>query len=321
VGESFSTLEVAPNEGVDFWRDMVRRHFVPLQIEPLCDAEFNGTVALRSVGELDTARVRAPSMLATRTRRHIERSGGDEYFIALHLRGLAHGEQDARHAVLRPGDFALFDSTRPYRIAFRAAESFDHLILRIPREQLDLRVPHLDQATALTVKAGSAAGRIAGPALKTLALDGEAAFVEPMLDLLAAAVTEAAGLARPGPSRRRRTINDIKRYTLARLADPELSPARVAKGCFLSPRQLHRLFAQEGTTFGAFVKEARLRRIHRDLADPGLADATIADIGRRHGIRHPAVLTRVFTERYGSGPRAFRTAQANGPATRGPGRG
>lgn len=129
-----------------------------------------------------------------------------------------------------------------------------------------------------------------------------------MLDLIAAAITEAAGLARPGPSRRRRTINEIKRYALARLADPELSPARVAQGCFVSLRQLHRLFAQEGTTFGAFVKEARLSRIRRDLADPDLADATIADIGRRHGIRHPAVLTRAFTERHGTGPRAFRTA-------------
>lgn len=121
MSESFSTLEVSPRERIDFWREMVRRHFVPLEIEPLCDDEFNGMVALRSVGELDTARVRAHPMLASRNRDHIERSAGDEYFVALHLHGLAYGEQDTRQAVLRPGDFALFDSARPYRIAFRAA--------------------------------------------------------------------------------------------------------------------------------------------------------------------------------------------------------
>jgi AraC-like DNA-binding protein len=65
----------------------------------------------------------------------------------------------------------------------------------------------------------------------------------------------------------------------------------------------------EGTTFGAFVKEARLRRIRRDLADPSLAQRTIADIARRHGYRHPAALTRAFAQRYGSGPRAFRQAR------------
>ena len=51
--ESFSTLEVSPRERIDFWREMVRRHFVPLEIEPLCDDEFNGCLLYTSPSPRD----------------------------------------------------------------------------------------------------------------------------------------------------------------------------------------------------------------------------------------------------------------------------
>lgn len=289
---------------------MVRRYFVPLQIQPLVERDFDGTVRLRSIGELDTAWIRAHPMLVTRTRKHIEHSASDEYFIALHLHGIAHAEQSGRAVFLRPGDFAVFDSARPYRIAFQAAGTFEHLIIRIPRVQLDLRVRGLDRATAFGVKAGSVPGRLATPAITSLAsLDGSTPFVDPTLDLIAAALSQTPGLALPPTSRQQRTLNRLKRYTLAHLADPELSPTRVAGACFVSPRQLHRLFERDGLTFRTFVKETRLRRIHRDLADRELTGVSIGEVARRHGYRHAAALTRDFTERYGTGPRAFRRAQ------------
>jgi AraC-like DNA-binding protein len=313
VTEGFSTLDVAPDERVDFWREMVRRHFVPLRIEPLADREFEGTVRLRSIGELDAARVCAHPMLAIRTRNHIERSPGDEYFVGVQLRGLAQAQQSGRAATLRPGDFALFDGARPYKIAFRAADAFDHLIVRIPHSLLDARAACLDCATAVTVKGGSAPGKLAMPALTTLvSLDGAAPFVDPVLDLIVMAVTATAGLGAPAVSRQQRALEEIKSYTLARLAIPDLTPGRVARACFVSPRQLHRLFEREGVTFSAFVKEARLQRVHRDLDDPGLVSLTIGEIGRRHGYRQASVLTRAFTERYGTGPRAFRQARLRG---------
>ena len=310
--ESFSTLDVAPHERIDFWRQMIRRHFVPLRIDPLADRDFDGTVRLRSIGELDVAWVRAQPMLARRTDKHIARSRRDEYFVGLHLHGLAEAEQDGRLATLAPGDFALFDSARPYQILFRAAGAFDHLILRIPREQLERRVAHPERATARTVKVGSAGGRLAAPVLRALvSVDVAAPFVDPALDLIATALSQAAGLAGTPVSQRQRTLEEIRRYTLTQLARSDLSPASVAQACFVSPRQIHRLFERQGTTFGRFVREARLRRIHRELADPALADLTISEIGRRNGYRSAPVLTRAFTERYGSGPRAFRQTQCD----------
>lgn len=308
VDSGFSTMEVAQGERVDFWREMIRKHFVPVRIEPLRDGDFDGSVSLCSIAELDVARVRAPPMLAARGRRHIERSASTEYFVGLHLRGRALARQDGRRAMLLPGDFALFDSARPYAIEFHDADRFEHLIIRIPRELLDARCGSLERATSVAVRAGGETGRLLSPALATLAGMGErgAAFVDPLLDLLARSLALSAGIETAPVPRRERALRELERYTLAHLADAALSPASVAGASFVSVRHLHRLFAQEQTTFGGFVREMRLRRCRRDLADPRMAGIAIVEIARRNGYRSASVFTRAFTERYGIGPRAFR---------------
>ena len=93
---------------------------------------------------------------------------------------------------------------------------------------------------------------------------------------------------------------------MARLGDPDLTPAAVAEAQFISVRQLHRLFAREQTTFGSFVREERLRRCGRDLSDSRLARVPIADIASQWGYRSPAHFTRAFTAHFGVGPRDFR---------------
>jgi AraC-like DNA-binding protein len=252
-------------------------------------------------------------MRASRGWSHIERSASDEYFIGLHLRGLAVGDQDGRRAILRPGDFALFDSARPYRIDFRSDGPFDHLIVRVPRRELDFRCANLQRATAITVAAASEHGRLVSPSLRTLAvLSDSDPFVDPVLDLLGHVLALAMGQVFAPPARRQRVIAELKRYTLSHLDDPALSPARVASACFVSVRQLHRLFSYEDTTFGAFLREGRLRRCRHDLNDPRLASLTIAEIARRAGFRSAASFSRMFAERYGVGPRVFRRGESHG---------
>jgi AraC-like DNA-binding protein len=322
VSSGFSTLDVAPEERFEFWRDMVRLHFVPLRIEPLGDGAFDGTVRMRSVADLSVARITADSMLAARGWRHIERSPAEEYFIALHLSGVAVAHQDGRRATLRRGDLALLDSSRPYRIEFHGARRFDHLIVRIPRAALESRCDSLGQATAIAMEARSDAARLVSSPLTALvaARDG-ADFVDPVLDLLARALGRAAGARAAPRSRAERDLERVKRYALAHLGDPRLAPARVAAACSISVRQLHRLFEREqATTFGAFVREQRLRRCRADLADPRLESLAIAEIAARHGLPGAPSFTRAFTRRYGMGPRVFRThvrarARARGAGT------
>ncbi|MBN9624406.1 MAG: helix-turn-helix transcriptional regulator, partial [Actinobacteria bacterium] len=90
------------------------------------------------------------------------------------------------------------------------------------------------------------------------------------------------------------------------LADPGLSPGRVARHVNISNRYLQRLFADQGTTFSRWVLARRLQCAHRDLLAPGLAHLTIGQVAERRGFADRSHFSRAFRSRYGITPREHR---------------
>jgi AraC-like DNA-binding protein len=235
--------------------------------------------------------------------------------LALPTRGVARVRQLGRQIALSPGDLALLDSSHPYTIEFANADQFEHIAYQIPKARLDARSDQIERALAVRLPAGSDAGRLASPYLSTLAAPNwrtPDASVTPLLetglDLLVNAVLLGAGLDLPSVVRQTGMLHQLKLNARSRLGDPSLSPASVAAAHYLSTRQLHRLFAREGTTFGAWVREERLGGCRRDLADPRLREVPVAELAARWGYRSAAHFTRAFSARYGVGPREFRRA-------------
>ena len=313
VDVAFATGQVDPPDRLAAWRELVNRAFLPLAITPIRDpGAFEAEATGRTLGGVRVWRVKGSPMSAVRARRHIEAGGHDDYPIALHITGTAYGVQDGREVRLGPGDFALFDSTRPYSVTFAGPGAFEHVIYQVPRGRLDAR-SDVGTATALRVPAAGSAGQLASPYLRTLARTGPlglpgspapgSSFVEAGLDLAVCALRSAAGHADPAD---RAAAGRLRDYALARLGDPGLSPEAVARAGYVSVRQLHRLFAREGLTFGRWVREQRLRRCAADLADERLRHLTIADIAARWGFRSPAHFTRTFRARYGVTPAGHR---------------
>ena len=209
---AFSTDEVAPARRLAYWREMILDAFVALDVAPLGSPrgqrDFSGSVSTREIGGLKIARVSASPMAATRSTRHIATSNDDDYFVAVHLRGIAYATQDGRRVALQGGDIALFDSTRPYLIEFQHAGAFEHLIYRVPRSELDARCPRLERATAVRVPLASGEGSLTAPYLRSLAALKSVAANESAerlastgLDLLATALAAAAGLTADPESR------------------------------------------------------------------------------------------------------------------------
>jgi AraC-like DNA-binding protein len=98
---------------------------------------------------------------------------------------------------------------------------------------------------------------------------------------------------------------------LAHLGDPGLSPQAVARARYISARQLHRLFAREGLTFGGWIREERLRRCQDDLTSQQLAHLPVAQIAARWGFRSPAHFARAFQARYGITPTGRRRTRTS----------
>lgn len=86
----------------------------------------------------------------------------------------------------------------------------------------------------------------------------------------------------------------------------DLSPAVVAAEIGISRRYLHGLFATAGSSFGAELMEMRLQAAKGALLNRHHAGKTVAEIAFHVGFKNSSHFTRVFRQRFGLPPRAFR---------------
>src|SRR5271169_439871 len=169
----FSTAELPAEERLPALHEAVSQAFLPLSVAPIGrdgDAPpFDGTVMARDFDGLKVARFTGSPLTAFRSTRHIGESTSDDYLVALHIKGLACARQGRRQVILKPGELALLDSTRPYSMELLNAGPFEHLAYRVPRAALDGRTNDVHRAVAIAVTAGSDAGGLASHHMCALA--------------------------------------------------------------------------------------------------------------------------------------------------------
>jgi AraC-like DNA-binding protein len=129
------------------------------------------------------------------------------------------------------------------------------------------------------------------------------------LELLSATLTSCldAAVTLTPDDRRRIRLTQINAFIARNLGDPQLSPPLIATAHHISLRYLHRLFRDEhGVTVAAWIRQSRLERCRRDLADPLLAGWSIERIAHRWGFNDLATFSRAFKQAEGVAPSAFR---------------
>ena len=90
---------------VDGWRDMLREHFVALDVaDPAADEPFSSEVRSTLLGHLSAAEVSSSRQSCVRTAK-LARDGDAYLQVGLLAHGRAVVEQDGREAVLEPGRF------------------------------------------------------------------------------------------------------------------------------------------------------------------------------------------------------------------------
>ena len=80
----------------------------------------------------------------------------------------------------------------------------------------------------------------------------------------------------------------------------------VARRHKLSPRYLHRLFEEDGVSFGEYLIGLRLTRAQRMLSDTRFAALSISTIGHDAGFGDPSYFFRSFRRRFGMTPSDMR---------------
>jgi AraC-like DNA-binding protein len=294
--------------------DVVSAAFGPLDVrsgdgsEPPDQVRATDLGTVR-VGELSASRPGG----ADRRRRHIQAMDADLCKVDVVDQGEVVIEQDGRQARLRPGDFAFVDLSRPAH--WTNAWSSRIVAIAFPRELLPLRADDAAQLTAVGLTGDAGPGALFSSTARQLARqvdhldpDGGARVGTATLDLLTVAL--AGHLDRhgevPADVSRRALLARARAFIEGHLADPELTPATVARAHHVSLRALYKLFEGERASVAALIRERRLERCRRDLLDPSLAGVPVSAIAARWGLPSAGHFSRAFRAAYGASPVEYR---------------
>ncbi|WP_299056641.1 helix-turn-helix domain-containing protein [uncultured Nocardioides sp.] len=298
------------------WRDLLREHFVSLDVADAADG-LHGAVESCLLGHLQLSTVTSVDQRISRSQTLISRDHDALFQVGLVRSGRAVVEQDGRTAVLEPGDFVVYETSRPFEWQLRSARSSRHwelAVLTWPRSSFRLSESHTRELTARVFAAQHGMSRVVSDLLSglvteqpTMAEGAATAMADQVGEILSVALEALPSTPlRPGSDRLLREVDD---YIDAHLGDPGLTPDRIAQAVAISTRQLHRLFLERDLTVAQTVRTRRLEGARREIRASLTRDRSLREIARNWGFLDLAVFGRAFRAAYGLSPREYRAQQ------------
>jgi len=249
-----------------------------------------------------------------RTSRLIRQFDPEVYSIIFPVQGQVTVVQAGREAPLRAHDFALYDSWHPFQLRIEADDIMAKLVrVQFPRASLPLPARRLESLLAVALSGKDGVGALLTQFLTRLTTDS--ASYRPAdaprlgtvaVDLLSAAFAHHVDAALPPDSHQRTLVSRIEAFIQRNLHDQRLAPRSIAATHHISVGYLHRLFEPHGVTVAAWIRQQRLERARRDLADPVLRGVPVHQIAARWGFNDHSSFTRAFRGVYGIPPRDYR---------------
>lgn len=313
---AFSTRSLPPQQRVARWTEEAADRFVRLDFRVRNPDGFIASMLNRDVSDLALTRILSAGhgcKRITRSRGQAVAASEAFFLVSVQLEGGCTIRQDGREARLAPGQFAIYDTRRPYELVLE--EDYQQAVLRVPCRTLRQRLGGGETLTARAVAAEALPARLLTQMVRETCnaaprrpADGTALDVaDALLAVLSGGLRELREDEAPGSG----ALARVKAYVAAHLCDPALSVPRIAAALGLSRSTLHRLFRVEGRTLERWIWSERLAACERALRDPRQARRTLTEIAYAHAFSDAAHFSRSFQRRYGVSPSAYRR-QAGG---------
>lgn len=316
-GNLLSTDTVRQRERLPYWCDLVCDTFVELDCDSQVSDSFSGELRNVAFGDIQISMVDSVAQRVRRTRSRIATSARDNFLLSLQLRGTGTISQDSRTATLSPGDFTLYDCTRPYELRFD--DSFSQVVLRLPRETVTGRLIDSHLLTARRIDGRRGVGLLASSFIRQL--HEQLADIDDLslgrlqanaVDLMATALAEQTG-GQTRPNEGQAIIRQrVCAYIDRNLGDSRLTCESIAAAHGISQRYLRKVFEASSTTVSDWIWSRRLEQAKSDLADPLLAHVSVTAIGFDVGFKDAAHFSRAFRSRFGMSPREWRNSMVRG---------
>ncbi|WP_066366710.1 helix-turn-helix domain-containing protein [Herbidospora mongoliensis] len=288
-------------ERFDFWWEAVGQSVVSVDAASEHAADFWAEMTAVDLGLIQVSRVRSASFDARRTVRRIRQSDPEFYQLNYTVTGRSGLDQNGRQCSLGPGDFVLYDTSRPFHAwSGIAPGQADGIVVQFPHQALPLpagTVEHL-----LSTRIPGVGSLLANLLLHLADQNARPRLASSLLELVTALLAGRAGITPPGPI----PLIQVQAFIEDHLHEATLSPITVAHAHHMSLRHLQRLFERQGLSAAAWIRERRLARARRDLADSRYDAQAVRAIGARWGFHNDAHFNRTFRTAFGVSPGAYR---------------
>jgi AraC-like DNA-binding protein len=312
-----TTADVPAADRFDFIRELSATMWVPMECRGRCPADYRGEFRASGLGPMQVVVLDIMPITVRRTTEMIEHA--DPNMLKLFLvcaGGASVVDQGGRQARLSVGEFAFYDTRRPYEVSCGVDERPTRVMtFMFPPSLLPLSPSGRKHLSAVRIPATAGMGDLTAQFLLHLAGNVED-YTPTEAARLSAAALEILGtrLARElevsdwstPEARRHALLVTVQGFIQQHLGDPQLSPAGVAAYHHMSLRSLHQLFHDEGLTVAGWIRSRRLERCRRDLTDPSLAAHPVAAIAARCGFASAADFSRAFRAAHGLPPGEYR---------------
>lgn len=307
---TWCTQAVGTDVAIDYWRAARRQAYVDASLAPY-DPNFRGEISYASYGDFALSVKRASGEKVDRTRTLIARGDDDgEYVYALfQYRGAGIITQAGNTAEITPGRAVIYDSAQPFSLDYK--ESYEQVIVHLPADRAfaDAGLRRTTDLLAVPIVVDGALSAVSAffrNLAATQAADSVgASLLAPHAMTLASSLLAYAARTRstddsPVLLQRQRALSYMRNH----LGDPELDVDRIAVGCHVSRRTLHRVFDGTGQTV-----MSQLRMLRVDAAQRLLASQThlsVESIAREVGFVSDTHFYRSFRSVAGVTPGEYR---------------
>jgi AraC-like DNA-binding protein len=295
----------------DHWKHLVAESFVPLAARTADVDGFRGQMRSRVLDRMSVVEVTATSHEVHRTPALIAQASERYFKLNLQLEGTGLLIQDNREALLQPGDLAIYDTNRPYTLAFE--EEARMMVVMFPCDALSLPTDYVGQLAAVRMAGSSGLSGIVGQFIRQLSenlevLSGPSGsrLATNALDLVSTMLHAEMDIAPDRMKPQALLAVSVREYIEANLSDPLLSPASIAAAHFISTRHLHNVFHESGTTVASWIRSQRLEGARRELRDPLHAGQSVGAVAARWGFLDAAHFSRIFRDAFGVSPSDWR---------------
>jgi AraC-like DNA-binding protein len=295
-------------------REAIWSHVVRVEIAHHPDSQQIAAVgAISSVGRMNVCSVRSNATTIRRTPRLARDDLEPSIFLGLQVSGRSMVIQDGREAVLKPGDMAVYDTTRAYTLVNDGG--IHQHYFRVPRTDLALSDSVISRVSAVRLGpanptaalAATYLGRLARMQQRSASGTTSDAVARPSIELIRALIGTSLDQPALAAEPLEGTLElRIVEYMRTHLADHDLTAARIAADHSISVRQLYKILGRRGLTPSDWVRTHRLEECRHDLAKATARDVTVETIARRWGFTDATNFSRAFREAYGLSPRAWR---------------